>query len=167
MLFEEPPVRLYNPEFLRQARKNNRKRQMLREQTQRQARIEMLAEEAAKARKEILAKKAATKADAEAERRLRVAGELSTPAGSRVEKIEFRAMRAFQVTRAELRGSGQNKQVSFARQFVMYWARRLCQLSYKQIANRLGRADHTSVHHGVRAYVEKRKGMGRTLRAAR
>lgn len=170
MLTEEPAVRVYTSEFVQRARANNRRRERERKRAEREAYLAMLAEEAATARKEILARKAKGKAAIEEARRLLMSGELAIPARTKMERIEHRAFRVFNITRAEMKGENKNALVVFARQFVMYWTRRLCQQSYQQIATRVGRADHTSVHHGVRAYVKKRaarKPQGRTLRPAR
>jgi chromosomal replication initiation ATPase DnaA len=167
MLTEEPAVRVYTTEFIQRARANNRRRERERKRAEREAHLAMLAEEAAKARKEILARKAEGRAALEEARRLLMSGELSIPTRTKMERIEHRALRVFNVTRAELKGEGKNELVVFARQFVMYWTRRLCQQSYQQIATRVGRADHTSAHHGVRAYVSKRAAMKRNLRPAR
>lgn len=81
--------------------------------------------------------------------------------------IMHRAMKVFGVSRTELTGASRNRRIVFARQFVMYWARRKVGLSLPQIGRRLGGRDHTTVLHGCQRYVDKRKAMNRTLRAAR
>lgn len=86
---------------------------------------------------------------------------------SEYQKIEARAIKLFRVTRADLRSKRRQEALSFARQFVMYWAYRRTTLSCPQIGRLLGKRDHTSILHGKGAYVEKRAAMGRTLRPAR
>lgn len=60
-------------------------------------------------------------------------------------------------------GPSQEKRATFARQAVMYWARRAGRMTLPQIAKLVGR-DHTTVLHGKDRYVVKRAKMGRTLR---
>lgn len=81
--------------------------------------------------------------------------------------IEARAMKVFKVSKMELRGVRRNQEVCFARQFVMYWTRRLTTLTLPQIGRLMGGRDHTTVLHGSRVYVGKRRAQGRTIRAAR
>ena len=73
----------------------------------------------------------------------------------------------FDVRKSEIIGSGRNARVVLARQFVMYWSRRLTDMSYPHIGRLLGNRDHTSVLHGVSAWVAKRAGQGRGLRPLR
>ena len=80
--------------------------------------------------------------------------------------IERKACRAFKVTVSELHSARRFKHISFAKQFVMYWAVRLTPYSLPQIARLMGGIDHTTVLHGKRVYPEKRAKMGRFLRPA-
>lgn len=82
-------------------------------------------------------------------------------------RIEALACLLFDVTPDELRSGMRAKRVVFARHFAMYWMVRRTKDSYPQIGRKMGGKDHTTVIHGVRAYVRKRKEMGRTLPAAR
>ena len=81
--------------------------------------------------------------------------------------IMRRATLTFDVRKSEIIGSGRNARVVLARQFVMYWSRRLTDMSYPHIGRLLGNRDHTSVIHGVSAWVAKRAGQGRGLRPLR
>lgn len=81
--------------------------------------------------------------------------------------IEERAMKLFRVTRSELNSNRRNKELVFARQFIMYWACRLTTLSLPQIGKLMGGRDHTTCLSGKRAYPKKRAEMGRHLREAR
>ncbi len=63
-------------------------------------------------------------------------------------------------------GVSRTKRVAFARQAVMYWLARQTLESIAGIGRGLDK-DHTSVLHGMKAYVQKRKAMGRHLREAR
>ena len=137
------------------------------EAKERQERLQMLAEEAARAREEILRRKADAKAEAEAARLLALASDMAMPVSSRFERIMKRAIVVFKVTRREIESTRRTDRVVLARQFVMYWAYRLTRLSYPQIGARLGGKDHTTILHGARTYVNKRKAMKRTLRPAR
>jgi len=82
-------------------------------------------------------------------------------------EIERRACQIFGVTRTQLLCGRRHNSIVFARQFVMYWAIRLTPMSYPLVGRLMGHRDHTTVLHGCRAYVDKRKAMNRTLRAAR
>lgn len=81
--------------------------------------------------------------------------------------IERRACYAFGVTPKEIKSVRRQKDICFARQFVMYWAARLTSLSYPAIGRLMGGRDHTTVLHGRKAYVAKRAAMGRYLRQVR
>lgn len=87
--------------------------------------------------------------------------------GTMFEKLEALTCIVFQVTRQELRGSSRNRELVFARQFLIYWACRRTSLSPYQIGRKIGDRDRTTVLHGCKTYVDKRKAMGRTLRPAR
>lgn len=79
-------------------------------------------------------------------------------------EIERRACKLFKLTPKDLQSSRRNREVCFARQFVMYWTARLCGYSYPQIGRLLGKRDHTTILHGAKIYPEKRAYMGRNLR---
>jgi chromosomal replication initiator protein len=79
-------------------------------------------------------------------------------------RLERAAIRVFKVDRYELLSSARTLELVNARQFICYWARRRTDYSLVRIGRNLGDRDHTTVIHGHRAYVEKRKAMGRTLR---
>lgn len=92
--------------------------------------------------------------------------------GSRVcvhtyREIERRALKLFRLRRTELHSNRRNRDIVFARQFVMYWTCRLTDRSLPQIGRLMGGLDHTTVHHGRKAYREKRWKMGRILRPDR
>jgi chromosomal replication initiation ATPase DnaA len=82
-------------------------------------------------------------------------------------RIEAIAMVTFGLSRTELVSNRRHKRVAFARQFIAYWCCRLTEMSLPQIGKRLGGRDHTTILHGKKAYVAKRKAMGRTLREVR
>lgn len=82
-------------------------------------------------------------------------------------EIERRAIKLFGFSRAELCSHRRNKDVVFARQFVMYWACRLTSRSLPEIGRLMGGKDHTSILAGKRAYRAKRAKMNRNLREAR
>lgn len=82
-------------------------------------------------------------------------------------EIERRACVLFATTPREIHSDRRNREIVFARQFVMYWASRLTKLSLPQIGRLIGGKDHTTVLAGKRAYVVKRGRMNRHLRAAR
>ena len=77
-----------------------------------------------------------------------------------------RISKVFGLTPKEVLSDRREKRVVLARQAVMYWCCRLSLRSLPQIG-RLMHRDHTTIMHGRRTYVEKRKAMGRTLRPAR
>lgn len=81
--------------------------------------------------------------------------------------IEERALRVFKISRRELRSDRRSAHLVLARQFVIYWACRLTQLSLPQIGKLLGGRDHTTILHGKRRYPDKRAKLGRYLRAVR
>lgn len=81
--------------------------------------------------------------------------------------IEERAMKLFRVTRVELNSNRRNRELVFARQFIMYWACRLTALSLPQIGKLMGGRDHTTSMHGRDVYPVKRAKMGRYLRSVR
>ena len=56
---------------------------------------------------------------------------------------------------AQLVGNQRNRQVSAARQEAMYRMRTETTMSYPQIARRLGRADHSTVMHGIKRHLER------------
>ena len=76
-------------------------------------------------------------------------------------------MKLFRVTRSELNSNRRNRELVFARQFIMYWACRLTHLSLPQIGKLMGGRDHTTAMHGRNTYPVKRAKMGRTLRPVR
>lgn len=92
--------------------------------------------------------------------------------GSRVcvhtyREIERRALKLFRMKKHELHSNRRNRDIVFARQFVMYWTCRLTDRSLPQIGRLMGGLDHTTVHHGRKAYRAKRWEMGRILRPDR
>ncbi len=121
----------------------------------REQRAAYLLKEADQARTEILAKKQHAIAIAQ----------VMKP--TTYERIERRALMVFDLRRNELQSIRRSTKVSLARQFVMYWACRLTSLSMPQIGAKLGGRDHTTILSGKRAYVQKRKKMGRYLREVR
>ena len=106
---------------------------------------------------------AAEKAEAMV-RELRAAG---IPFRHTYREIERRACDLFGLLPSELRSNRRNREVVFARQFVMYWAARLTRLSLPQIGRLMGGRDHTTILHGKRVYTDKRAAMGRHLRVVR
>lgn len=82
-----------------------------------------------------------------------------------VERVVRLACRVFKVSRVDLISSRRDRHLVFARQFVMYWARRRTVHSLPMIGRRLGNRDHTTVIHGSRLYSMKRAEMGRRLRS--
>lgn len=164
MLFEEPSVRVYTPEFLRQARANNKRREEeRREAKKRREADERLAKEREEAARRV---EAAAKNLAVAEARC-AALEIRLRRRHTFREIEHRACRLFNVKPSELHSPRRSRDIVFARQFVMYWARRLTPLSLPQIGRLIGRRDHTTVLHGCERYVMKRAAMSRFLRPAR
>lgn len=69
------------------------------------------------------------------------------------------------VSVAELLSPARSRCPAWARQEVMYRARRETSLSLPQIGQRLGNRDHSTVLHGVRAH-EKRMGGERGIVAS-
>lgn len=84
-----------------------------------------------------------------------------------VHQIIRRICRATGISEHEIMSNRRSRPVSFARQAIMYWACRRTLRSLPEIGRALGGRDHTTVLHAKRAYVEKRKAMGRTLRPVR
>jgi len=82
-------------------------------------------------------------------------------------EIEAKAIILFGVTKNELRSHRRNRDIVFVRQFIMYWASRMTELSTPLIGKLMGGFDHTTILHGKDAYVSKRAKMGRTLRNVR
>lgn len=80
--------------------------------------------------------------------------------------VEAKAMKLFGVHKHEMRSNRRNREIVFARQFIMYWTSRLTKMSTPQIGRIMG-LDHTTVIHGREAYIKKRAHSGRTLRKAR
>lgn len=161
---DEPAVQIYTPAFIRQARINNRRRERLRKEAERQAALDAIVEAEREEARRRLASAARTLAVAQAnfdalENRLRVR--------FTYREIERKACIVFGVRPSQLHGAQRSREIVFARQFVMYWAARLTKLSLPQIGRLMGGRDHTTILHGKSAYVDKRKAMGRTLRAAR
>lgn len=77
-----------------------------------------------------------------------------------------RISKAMGLTPKEVLSDRRDKRVVLARHAVMYWCCRLSLRSLPQIGRLMNR-DHTTIMHGRRVYVEKRKAMGRTLRPVR
>lgn len=121
----------------------------------RQERAAYLLKEADQARTEILAKKKHAIAIAQ----------VMKP--TTYERIERRALMVFDLRRNEIQSIRRDRKVAFARQFIMYWACRLTKLSMPQIGAKLGGRDRATILSGKRAYVQKRKKMGRYLREVR
>jgi len=97
-------------------------------------------------------------------RELKAAGFRYRPS---IADIERKAIRVFGITKAELHSNRRHRRVSFARQFVMYWAVRLTPLSLPQIGRLMGGRDHTTCMHGSSVYPQKRELMGRFLKPVR
>lgn len=70
------------------------------------------------------------------------------------------------VSEAEVFSPRREVRIVLVRQAIAYWACRLTSKSLPEIGRILGR-DHTTLIHGKRAYVAKRKAMRRNLREAR
>jgi len=132
---------------------------------EREAKIEMLAREAAEARTAILARKAAAKAAAESEGFV-VSTEPVVFMGSRYTRIMLRACKVFNVSPGMIKSDCRHRRLVMARHFIMYWASRLTRLPLPQIGRLMGK-DHSTVIHGRDKYISKRKAMNRTLRRAR
>lgn len=79
-------------------------------------------------------------------------------------EIERRTMKLFRLRKHELYSNRRNRELVFARQFLMYWAYRLTRLSLPQIGKLMGGFDHTTIMAGRRAYRKKRFNMGRSVR---
>lgn len=142
-----------------------------RDRKAREARIRQLAEAAAAARMEMAAKRDAMReqalAESVAEIECLIRDKLRSRQAIRMAIIEYRAVRLFRVTLEELHRPCRRRNPALARQFVMYWAARLTALSWGQIGQRMGGADHSTIFYGSRSYANKRNAMGRGLRAAR
>lgn len=82
-------------------------------------------------------------------------------------RVEAKAILLFGVTKSELRSNRRNREITFARQFVMYWTARMTAMSTPLIGKLMGGFDHTTILHGKDAYARKRAAMGRNLRKAR
>jgi chromosomal replication initiation ATPase DnaA len=143
----------YNPDFARAVRQK-------RESAERIKHANMLLREAARAKEEIEAKKAARDADPLHAVRAMIPR-------TEFQRIERRAALAFGIKLVEIRGPSRKRNIVLARQFICYWARRRTTLSLPQIGRRLGGRDHTTVLHAVRAYRDMRQDMGRKLPPAR
>lgn len=144
----------YNPAFARAARKKRKKREA-------ELHAAMLIEEAAKARAEIVAKKAMRFIDP------RSPIPINWIPKTEFERVMFRAVRIFGKAPKQLKGESRQRDIVFARQFIFYWACRKTGLSLSQVGKLVGGKDHTTALHGCRAYREKRKAMGRNLPVAR
>lgn len=83
------------------------------------------------------------------------------------ERIVSRACRVFKASRSELFSARRQRELAFARHFIMYWACRLTKLSLPDIGRRMGGRDHTTVLHGKRSYPKKRAAQGINLREVR
>jgi chromosomal replication initiation ATPase DnaA len=164
MLFEEPSVRLYNPEFIRQARENNRRREEERRAAAAKAIEESRLEQERKLAERRVEAAAKNLAEAEAKYEALVVRRRHRHT---FREIELRACRLFNAKPSEIHSRRRHSEIVFVRQFVMYWARRLTPLSLPQIGRLLGGRDHTTVLHGCERYVSKRAAQGRTLRPAR
>lgn len=82
-------------------------------------------------------------------------------------EIERRACKLFNVTTKDIRSNRRHRDIVLVRHFIMYWAARLTNLSTPQIGRLMGGKDHTTVIHGKRKYVERRRLMGRNIPVAR
>lgn len=87
----------------------------------------------------------------------------------RITRIQYQAVRIFNLTLDQLNGDSRIRRIAFAKQFVMYWACRMTGFSLPRIGRLLGDRDHTTVLHGCKAYASKRRAMkpARFLRPAR
>lgn len=122
-------------------------------------RVAMLIKEAETARVEILAKKAGP--------REIIAIPVGTVTPTPFQRVVQRAVKLFRIPVSLIKSQRRSRDIVLARQFIMYWAVRTTNLSLPQIGKLMGGRDHTTVLHGKKAYVSKRKAMGRTLRRAR
>lgn len=78
--------------------------------------------------------------------------------------IERRICAVFRITPDHLKSQSRNATFVFARQAVMYWAKRLTVMSPEEIGRCMGGRDHSTIYHGIDAYPAKRAKQGRTLR---
>lgn len=142
-----------------------------RDRKMREAQLADLSRKAAAARKSLQTNVARMREDAVAESQAEFAKlvrqKLRSKQAKRLAIIQYRAVRLFRVTLAELHGEKRSRDIVFARQFVMYWACRLTGLSLPRIGKQVGGRDHTTVLHGARTYPAKRAAQGRYLRPAR
>lgn len=95
---------------------------------------------------------------------LRAMGILPKPSYHRIEE---RALKVFNITRAELRSHRRHQRLVMVRQFIAYWCVRLTDLSLPAIGRLMGGKDHTTILHHKRKYPERRAKMGRFLRPTR
>ncbi len=89
------------------------------------------------------------------------------PYKPRFDQIVRRICRVFGVTLVDLRSPRRDSDAVIARQAIYYWARRQTPLSLPQIAQLMGGRDHTTVMYGVAKYQQRRREMGRYLRAVK
>lgn len=190
MYTEEPSISMYNPAFVAKVHAKRRdyenspeakEARRLAEEARRKAELEAhtaklaAMSEKARAEREKLAR--ARKAANDAIRAAHAAVqamhlEMGLAQRPRVERARSMASvlatvsRFTGISQAEIAGPHRNVDIAFARQAVMYWCARRTNRSYPEIGRFLNR-DHTSVLHGVDAYVEKRAKSGRKLRRIR
>ena len=171
-LFNEKPVSVYNPAFLKRVREKRRiaaaEQEKLARQaaiSDRQSRIDMLAAEARAARIEILAKKAARETAAFDQMLAKAAVERREDR-DRFERIVKLVCKVTAISPAVIFSPVRTERIMLARQTIYYWASRRTNLSIARIGTLMGR-DHTSVLSGNKAYVRKRAAQGRKLRVAR
>jgi len=86
--------------------------------------------------------------------------------GKSFNRIAGRICKATGILPSEILSNRLNRQVTLARQAVVYWLCRLTPLSLPQIG-RIMHRDHTTIISSKEAYVAKRAKMGRTLRPVR
>lgn len=84
-----------------------------------------------------------------------------------LDQIMVRVSRVTGISVNDIRSARRERAVAFARQMFFYWAIRLTRRSFPQVGRFCGKRDHTTVLHGVDAYVAKRASMGRQLRPLR
>ena len=84
----------------------------------------------------------------------------------RVEDVVRRICKATGVSMNTIMSNRRDKEATFVRQAICYWAVRRTSKTLPQIGTVLNR-DHTTIMHNRDAYVAKRKAMGRTLRMVR
>lgn len=147
-MFQESPIG-YNPEFAKAVLAK-------REHAERLKHANMLLREAARAKEEIEAKKAA---------RIEIPFRelMAMIPRTTYQKIERRAVLVFGIRPIHIKGASRKRDVVMARQFICYWATRRTAFSLPQIGRLLGGRDHTTVLHGMHAYRAKRARMGRFL----